>query len=94
MEAFDVVMGIAKKIVTHKNYMVKYQSPTDMGISCAGMAITDDEVCCIASTGEIQEERNGIDSKEKEEKAKKNELLSAMSSMKKRKHIAKKRNTI
>lgn len=30
MEAFEIVMSIAKKIVTHKNYMVKYQSPTDM----------------------------------------------------------------
>ena len=30
MEAFEIVMDIAKKIVTHKNYMVKYQSPTDM----------------------------------------------------------------
>lgn len=53
MEAFDIVMGIVKKIVTHKNYMIKYQSPTDMGISCAGFAITDDEVCCVASLGEI-----------------------------------------
>ncbi len=53
MEAFDVVMGIAKKIVTHKNYMVKYQSPTDMGISCAGFAITNDEICSVASLGEI-----------------------------------------
>jgi uncharacterized protein (UPF0371 family) len=35
MEAFEIVMDIAKKTVTHKNYMVKYQSPTDMGISCA-----------------------------------------------------------
>ncbi len=53
VEAFDVVMNIAKKIVNHKNYMVKYQSPTDMGISCAGMAITNDEICCIASLAEI-----------------------------------------
>ena len=54
MEAFDIVMNIAKKIVTHKNYMVKYQSPTDMGINCAGMAISDDEICCIASLAEIE----------------------------------------
>lgn len=54
MEAFDVVMNIAKKIVNHKNYMVKYQSPTDMGISCAGMAITNDEICCVASLAEIE----------------------------------------
>ncbi len=54
VEAFEIVMNIAKKIVTHKNYMVKYQSPTDMGINCAGMAITDDDVCCIASLAEIE----------------------------------------
>lgn len=30
VEAFEIVMSIAKKIVNHKNYMVKYQSPTDM----------------------------------------------------------------
>jgi len=53
VEAFDIVMSIAKKIVNHKNYMVKYQSPTDMGINCAGMAITDDSVVCIASLEEI-----------------------------------------
>ena len=53
VEAFEIVMSIAKKIVNHKNYMVKYQSPTDMGINCAGMAITDDEIVSIASLGEI-----------------------------------------
>lgn len=53
VEAFEIVMNIAKKIVNHKNYMVKYQSPTDMGISCAGMAITNDEVCCVAASAEI-----------------------------------------
>ena len=53
MDAFDIVMTIAKKIVNHKNYMVKYQSPTDMGINCAGMAITNDDVVCIASLAEI-----------------------------------------
>lgn len=54
VEAFEIVMGIAKKIVNHKNYMVKYQSPTDMWISCAGFAITDDEVVSIASLHEIE----------------------------------------
>ena len=54
MDAFEIVMGIAKKIVNHKNYMVKYQSPTDMGISCAGFAITNDEVVSIASLHEIE----------------------------------------
>ena len=54
VEAFEIVMGIAKKVVNHKNYMVKYQSPTDMGISCAGMAITSDEIVSIASLAEIE----------------------------------------
>lgn len=54
MEAFEIVMNIAKKIVTHKNYMIKYQSPTDMGINCSGMAITQDNIVCIASLAEIQ----------------------------------------
>jgi len=54
VEAFEIVMSIAKKIVNHKNYMVKYQSPTDMGISCAGMAISDDAVVSIASLHEIE----------------------------------------
>jgi len=53
MEAFEILMDITKKIVTHKNYMVKYQSPTDMTISCTGFAITNDEICCIASLREI-----------------------------------------
>lgn len=53
VEAFEIVMNIAKKIVTHKNYMIKYQSPTDMGISSAGMSITNDEVCCVAASAEI-----------------------------------------
>ncbi len=54
VEAFDIVMSIARKIVNHKNYMVKYQSPTDMWINCAGMAITNDEIISIASLAEIE----------------------------------------
>lgn len=34
--------------------MRKYKSPTDMGISSAGLAITDDEIVCRASLEEIQ----------------------------------------
>ena len=54
VEAFEIVMSIAKKIVNHKNYMIKYQSPTDMGINCAGMAITSDEIISLASLAEIE----------------------------------------
>jgi uncharacterized protein (UPF0371 family) len=52
------VMTIAKQIVTHKNYMVKYQSPTDMGISCAWFAITDDSSVSIAALREIERRKN------------------------------------
>jgi len=76
MEAFEIVMSIAKKIVNHKNYMVKYQSPTDMWISCAGFAITNDEIVSIASLEEITRRKGRyqeqIDRKEgKEERVKK-----------------------
>jgi len=54
VDAFEIVMSIVKKVVNHKNYMVKYQSPTDMGINCAGMAITDDAIVSIASLHEIE----------------------------------------
>lgn len=54
MEWFEVVMWIAKKIVNHKNYMVKYKSPTDMWISTAWFCITDDDIVCKASVEEIE----------------------------------------
>lgn len=54
VEAFEIVMNIAREIVTHKNYMIKYKSPTDMGISCVGFAINNDEVVSVASLQEIR----------------------------------------
>ena len=54
VEAFEVVMWIAKKIVNHKNYMVKYKSPTDMWINTAWFCITNDDVLCDASLDEIE----------------------------------------
>jgi len=53
IQAFEIIMDIAKKIVTHKNYMVKYQSPTDMWINCAWFAIKDDGIVSVASLQEI-----------------------------------------
>ncbi len=53
IEWFEVVMWIAKNIVNHKNYMVKYKSPTDMWISTAWFCITDDDILCTASVEEI-----------------------------------------
>jgi len=54
VEAFEIVMGIAQKIVNHKNYMRTYKSPTDMWISNAGFAIVDDEVVARAGLEEIR----------------------------------------
>ena len=54
IEWFEVVMWIAKNIVNHKNYMVKYKSPTDMWISTAWFCITDDDILCKASVEEIE----------------------------------------
>lgn len=54
VEAFEIVMNIAKHVVTHKNYMIKYKSPTDMWINCAGFAITNEEIVSIASLEEIR----------------------------------------
>ena len=49
MEVFPVVKRIIEKI-TGK---AEYQSPTDMGVNCAGFGIIDDEVCREASCQEI-----------------------------------------
>jgi uncharacterized protein (UPF0371 family) len=54
VEWFEVVMWIAKNIVNHKNYMVKYKSPTDMWINTAWFCITDDDILCKASVEEIE----------------------------------------
>lgn len=54
VEAFEIVMNIAKHIVTKESFMNTYKSPTDMGISNAGFAITNDEICSVASLQEIR----------------------------------------
>lgn len=48
VEAFKIVSEIGERIGT-----INYKSPTQMGISNAGMAITDDEVVSVASYREI-----------------------------------------
>ena len=58
LEWFEVVMWIAKNIVNHKNYMVKYKSPTDMWISTAWYCITDDDILCEASLQEIKRRKD------------------------------------
>jgi len=54
VETFELVMSIAKKIVNHKNYMRTYKSPTDMWISTAWFAITNDNIVSQACLQEIQ----------------------------------------
>lgn len=54
VEAFEIIMGIAKHIIKPENIMTTYKSPTDMGISCAGFCISDDEIVSIASLEEIR----------------------------------------
>ena len=49
VEIFPVLSAIFKKIQGQS----PYQSPTDMGVNMAGMAIVDDEVCRQASRMEI-----------------------------------------
>ncbi|HRX64182.1 MAG TPA: DUF1846 family protein [Candidatus Absconditabacterales bacterium] len=58
IEGFEIVMGIAKNVVSHKNYMVKYKSPTDMGINTAGFCITEDDIVCQASLDEIKRRKD------------------------------------
>lgn len=54
VEAFEVIMGIVKKVVAWTNYMTKYKSPTDMWINQAGFCITDEEMVCVTSLEEIR----------------------------------------
>jgi len=54
VEAFEIVMRIARAVVGEKNEMRNYRSPTDMGINRAGFSITNDAACCEASIAEIE----------------------------------------
>jgi len=54
IETFKIVMEIAHKIISNDNYMKKYKSPTDMWISNAWFAITNDQVVSEACLQEIQ----------------------------------------
>ena len=49
VEIFPVVSAMLQKILGYS----PYKSPTDMGVNMAGFCIVDDEVCKIASKGEI-----------------------------------------
>lgn len=58
VEAFEIIMGIAEKIVTKDNPMSKYKSPTDMGINQAGFCISNEEIVSIASHEEIKRRKD------------------------------------
>lgn len=47
--AFPVLKAMMERIMGES----PYQSPTDMGVNMAGMAIIDDEACCQAAKMEI-----------------------------------------
>jgi len=58
IEAFEIVMKIARKILPPHNFMHSYRSPTEMGINSAGLAITNDEIVSRASLQEIKRRKN------------------------------------
>ena len=53
VNAFRILKGLAKDFVKESNYLKQFKSPTDMGISMAGFAITNDPVVSVASYKEI-----------------------------------------
>ncbi|MBD3329807.1 DUF1846 family protein [Candidatus Dojkabacteria bacterium] len=54
LEAFKLLRKIANEFTSDSNFIRTYKSPTDMGISMAGSAITDDEVVRRAAIEEIK----------------------------------------
>ncbi|HVX92697.1 MAG TPA: DUF1846 domain-containing protein [Candidatus Dojkabacteria bacterium] len=53
VDAFIIVKELAEQFLPKDNFVRAYKSPTDMGISKAGFAITDDKVVSIAAYREI-----------------------------------------
>lgn len=58
VDAFRILKGLVRDVLPSNNLIQLYKSPTDMGISNAGFAITNDEVVSIASYLEIQRRKN------------------------------------
>lgn len=61
VDAFVIVSQLASAFLPLDNFTRSYKSPTDMGISKAGFAITDDAVCCNASWAEIARRKTGYE---------------------------------
>ncbi|USN58203.1 MAG: DUF1846 family protein [Candidatus Peribacteria bacterium] len=53
VEAFEIVMQLAKEFLPTENATRSYASPTDMGINMAGYCISDDIIVQKASIAEI-----------------------------------------
>lgn len=53
IQAFKIVKSFSNDLLDQSNFMFNYRSPTDMGINMAGFAITNDEICSVASIREI-----------------------------------------
>ncbi len=53
-DAFLLLKDVAKKVLTHKNYINSYKSPTDMGINMVGACIVDQDIVCTAALQEIK----------------------------------------
>ncbi|MFX1537550.1 MAG: DUF1846 domain-containing protein [Promethearchaeota archaeon] len=58
VEAFPIIKDILNRIISRNNYMRKYESPTDMGISNAGYCIEDDKAVRSAAIAEIKRRIN------------------------------------
>lgn len=63
-EAFLLLKDVAKKVLTHKNYINNYKSPTDIGINTAGACIVDDTIVCKAAIQEIERRKAEYTSEE------------------------------
>ncbi len=59
LDDFEKTMEVIKNIVNHKNYMIKYKSPTDMIVNTTSFCITDDEIVRKAALEEIERRENG-----------------------------------
>ncbi len=54
LDNFEATMDIIRNIANHKNYMIKYKSPTDMVINTTSFCIIDEESVKKASLEEIE----------------------------------------
>lgn len=58
LDGFEATMDIIRNIANHKNYMIKYKSPTDIVINTTSFCITDEESVKKASLEEIERRKS------------------------------------